>query len=64
MKRQDSFKIAYIVSLIPSETIPLESVLAEVRSVVVDQKRNEYLEEVFADDGLSLKKLDLRALCH
>ena len=61
-ERQDSFKIAYIISLIPSETIPLESVLAEVRSVVVDQRKNEYLEEVFADDGLSFEEARLKEL--
>jgi len=61
-ERQDSFKIAYVVSLIPAETIPLESVLEEVRGVVVDQKRNEYLEEVFADDGLSFDEARLKEL--
>ena len=61
-ERQDSFKIAYVVSLTPAETIPLESVLEEVRTVVADQKRNEYLEEVFADDGLSFDEAGLKEL--
>ena len=61
-ERQDSFKIAYVVSLNPAETIPLESVLEEVRTVVADQKRNEYLEEVFADDGLSFDEAGLKEL--
>ncbi|OUW80252.1 MAG: hypothetical protein CBD79_02875 [Gammaproteobacteria bacterium TMED219] len=61
-ERQDSFKIAYVVSLMPAKTIPLESVLEEVRGVVVDQKRNEYLEEVFADDGLSFDEAGLKEL--
>ena len=55
-ERQDSFKIAYIISLIPSETIPLESVLAEVGGRCGRSEEKRYLEEVFADDGLSLKK--------
>ena len=36
--------------------------LEEVRGVVVDQKRNEYLEEVFADDGLSFDEAGLKEL--
>jgi len=60
--RQDNFKIAYVISLTPAEAMPIDSMLEEVRTAVVDQKRNEYLEEVFADDGLSFDEAGLKEL--